>query len=177
MGPLEWEQAQRKAGAASTNVTVGEGDKFYENLDKKNAETFAALSDGGMQARARMGQINRLEGIFANMPQGIEGGFKKIAGDWGIPIGEGTSDIQAASALLEKWSLSSALRVLVLCPMPISRCFGHRFPASSTSQAATSLFSKPCGVFLNTSSRWVSSPMPLLIEKSRQPKGESVSAS
>ncbi|KQW62697.1 hypothetical protein ASD02_00765 [Ensifer sp. Root1252] len=102
LGPLEWEQAQRKAGAGTTNVSVGESDKFYENLDKKNAESFAALSDAGMQARARMGQINRLEGIFANVPQGIEGGFKKIAGDWGIPIGEGTSDIQAASALLEK---------------------------------------------------------------------------
>lgn len=102
LGPLEWEQAQRKAGAGTTNVTVGESDKFYENLDKKNAESFAALSDAGMQARARMGQINRLEGLFANVPQGIEGGFKKLAGDWGIPIGEGTSDIQAASALIEK---------------------------------------------------------------------------
>ncbi|KQX20971.1 hypothetical protein ASD01_29590 [Ensifer sp. Root423] len=102
LGPLEWEQAQRKAGAGTTNVTVGESDKFYENLDKKNAETFAALSETGMQARARIGQINRLEGLFANMPQGIEGGFKKLAGDWGVAIGEGTSDIQAASALLEK---------------------------------------------------------------------------
>ncbi len=102
LGPLEWEQAQRKAGASSTNVTVGEGDKFYEKLDQKNAETFAALSDAGMSARGKIGQINRLEGLFANVPQGIEGGLKKIAGDWGIPIGEGVSDIQAASALLEK---------------------------------------------------------------------------
>lgn len=103
LGPLEWEQAQRKAGANSTtNIVGGEGDKFYQKLDEKNAETFAALSDAGMQARARMGQINRLEGLFANVPQGIEGGFKKIAGDWGVAIGEGTSDIQAASALLEK---------------------------------------------------------------------------
>ncbi|MGT2444469.1 hypothetical protein ACU4I5_18595 [Ensifer adhaerens] len=103
LGPLEWEQAQRKAGANSTtNIVGGEGDKFYQKLDEKNAETFAALSDAGMQARARMGQINRLEGLFANVPQGIEGGFKKLAGDWGVAIGEGTSDIQAASALLEK---------------------------------------------------------------------------
>lgn len=103
LGPLEWEQAQRKAGAnTTTNIVGGEGDKFYENLDKKNAETFAALSETGMQARARIGQINRLEGLFNNMPQGIEGGFKKLAGDWGVAIGEGTSDIQAASALLEK---------------------------------------------------------------------------
>ncbi|MBD9592681.1 hypothetical protein IB270_07540 [Ensifer sp. ENS05] len=103
LGPLEWEQAQRKAGANSTtNIVGGEGDKFYQKLDEKNAEALAALSDAGMQARARMGQINRLEGLFANVPQGIEGGFKKLAGDWGVAIGEGTSDIQAASALLEK---------------------------------------------------------------------------
>jgi hypothetical protein len=102
LGPLEWEQAQRKAGASSTSVTVGEGDKFYENLDKKNAETFAAMSDAGIQARAKLGQIDRLEGLFANVPQGAVGGLKKIAGDWGIAVGDGTSDIQAASALLEK---------------------------------------------------------------------------
>lgn len=102
LGPLEWDMARRKSSAQNTTVNVGEGDKFYENLDKKNAETFAALSDAGMQARARLGQIDRLEGLFANVPQGLEGGFKKLAGDWGVAIGEGTSDIQAASALLEK---------------------------------------------------------------------------
>lgn len=102
LGPLEWEQAQRKAGATTVNNNLGEGDKFYEKLDQKNAETFAGLSDAGMSARSKIGQINRLEGLFANVPQGIEGGLKKIAGDWGIPVGDGTSDIQAASALLEK---------------------------------------------------------------------------
>lgn len=99
---VDFQLAQKKAGAASTNVNVGETDKFYENLDKKNAETFAAMSDSGIQARAKIGQIDRLEGLFANVPQGVEGGLKKIAGDWGVAVGEGTSDIQAASALLEK---------------------------------------------------------------------------
>ncbi|WP_052816979.1 hypothetical protein [Agrobacterium sp. SUL3] len=103
LGPLEWEQSQRKAGASNTtNVVGGEGDKFYQKLDEKNAETFAAMSDAGAQSRAKMGQIDRLENLFANVPQGIEGGLKKIAGDWGVAIGEGTSDIQAATALLEK---------------------------------------------------------------------------
>lgn len=99
---VDFQLAQKKAGAASTNVNVGEGDKFYEKLDQKNAETFATMSDSGIQARAKLGQIDRLEGLFANVPQGVEGGLKKIAGDWGIAVGEGTSDIQAASALLEK---------------------------------------------------------------------------
>ncbi|MGE7367910.1 hypothetical protein ACQKKX_02415 [Neorhizobium sp. NPDC001467] len=102
LGPLEWEQAQRKAGATTVNNNIGEGDEFYKELDKKNAGMFATLSDAGMSARAKMGQINRLETLFANVPQGMEGGLKKIAGDWGIAIGEGTSDIQAASSLLER---------------------------------------------------------------------------
>lgn len=102
LGPLEWEQAQRKAGATTVNNNIGESDKFYEQLDRKNAEMFATLSDGGMQARSKIGQIDRLEGLFANVPQGIEGGFKQLAGEWGVPIGEGVSDIQAASAMIER---------------------------------------------------------------------------
>lgn len=101
LGPLEWEQAQRKSGATNVTTNVGEGDKFYENLDKKNAETFAALSDTGMQARSKIAQIDRLEGLMANAPQGAMGALKQAAGEWGIAT-EGLSDIQAASALLEK---------------------------------------------------------------------------
>lgn len=98
---VDFQLAKKKAGATSVNVGT-EGDKFYEKLDQKNAETFASMSDSGIQARAKLSQIDRLEGLFANVPQGVEGGLKKIAGDWGIAVGEGTSDIQAASALLEK---------------------------------------------------------------------------
>jgi hypothetical protein len=97
----QWQLDNKKASAAQTSVTIGEGDKFYENLDKKNAETFAAMSDGGIQARAKLGQIDRLEALFTNAPQGVEGAMKKIAGDWGIAT-EGLSDIQAAGALLER---------------------------------------------------------------------------
>lgn len=98
---VDFQLAQKKAGASSTNVTVGEGDKFYEKLDQKNAETFASLSDTGMQARSKMAQIDRLEGLMANAPQGAVGALKQAAGEWGIAT-EGLSDIQAASALLEK---------------------------------------------------------------------------
>lgn len=101
LGPLEWEQAQRKASASSTTVNMGESDKFYENLDKKNAETFASLSDTGMQARSKIAQIDRLEGLMANAPQGAVGALKQAAGEWGIAT-EGLSDIQASTALLEK---------------------------------------------------------------------------
>lgn len=98
---VDFQLAQRKAGATNVTTNVGEGDKFYENLDKKNAETFAAMSDAGIQARSKIAQIDRLEGLMANAPQGAVGALKQAAGEWGIPT-EGLSDIQAASALLEK---------------------------------------------------------------------------
>ena len=96
----DWILSQKKAGAASTTVNMGEGDKFYENLDKKNAETFAALSDAGMQARAKLAKVGRLGELLATSPQGPIAALKQAAGEWGINT-EGLSDIQAASSIIE----------------------------------------------------------------------------
>ena len=96
----DWILSQKKAGAASTTVNMGEGDKFYENLDKKNAETFAALSDAGMQARAKLAKVGRLQELLATSPQGPIAALKQAAGEWGINT-EGLSDIQAASSIIE----------------------------------------------------------------------------
>jgi hypothetical protein len=87
--------------AGATNVNVGEGDKFYENLDKKNAESFAAMSDAGVAARQKLINVDELEGLLANAPQGAEGAWKALAGEYGIAT-EGLSDIQAATALINQ---------------------------------------------------------------------------
>jgi hypothetical protein len=101
LGPLEWEQAQRKAGATTVNTNIGEGDKFYENLDKKNAETFSTLSEGGMTGRSRLAQLNNLETIMREAPTGAGARVKLMLGDLGINT-EGLSDLQATRSLLEK---------------------------------------------------------------------------
>lgn len=101
LGPLDWDMARRKSSANSTTINNGEGNQFYKTLDEQNAKTFATLSDGGIQARGKLAQINRLEGLMKNAPQGGIGILKQVAGDWGIPT-EGLSDIQAASALIER---------------------------------------------------------------------------
>lgn len=101
LGPLEWEQAQRKAGAMSVTTNVGEGDKFYENLDKKNAETFSTLSEGGMTGRSRLAQLSNLETIMRDAPTGAGARVKLMLGDLGINT-EGLSDLQATRSLLEK---------------------------------------------------------------------------
>ncbi len=98
---VDFQLAQKKAGAGSTSVTVGEGDKFYENLDKKNAETFATLSDEGVRSRAKMGQIDRLEALLANSPTGAGAAFKQALGEWGIPTAK-LDDIQATQALINE---------------------------------------------------------------------------
>lgn len=90
----------KKAGSSSTNVTIGEGDKFYENLDKKNAETFAMLSEGGVTARGKLNQIDRLESLLSAAPSGMEAGVKQMLGDFGINT-EGLDNIQSTRALLE----------------------------------------------------------------------------
>lgn len=98
---VDFQLAQKKAGAGSTNVTVGEGDKFYENLDKKNAETFASLSDEGVRSRAKMGQIDRLEALLANSPTGAGAAFKQALGEWGIPTDK-LNEIQSTQALINE---------------------------------------------------------------------------
>ncbi|TJU85708.1 MAG: hypothetical protein E5Y10_24405 [Mesorhizobium sp.] len=97
----DWRLQGKKAGATSVVTNVGEGDKFYENLDKKNAETFSALSDEGLRGRGKLAQIDRLEGLMAAAPQGAVGALKQAAGEYGINT-EGLSDIQAAQALINE---------------------------------------------------------------------------
>lgn len=98
---VDFQLAQKKAGASSTNVNVGAGDKFYEELDKKNAATFSSLSEGGMQARGKLAQIDRLEGLMAGAQAGGFARLKQAAGEYGINT-EGLDDIQAAQALINK---------------------------------------------------------------------------
>ena len=98
---LDYQQALKKAGATNVTTNLGEGDKFYENLDKKNAETFSALSETGMQARGKLAQVDRLGALLTAAPQGASAMLKQAAGEYGINT-EGLSDIQAAQALINE---------------------------------------------------------------------------
>ncbi len=101
MSPDQFWATQKKSGATNVTTNVGETDKFYENLDKKNAETFSALSTTGMQARGKLGQIDRLDALLSQSPQGAEGAIKQWLGDLGVKT-EGLDAIQSTRALLEK---------------------------------------------------------------------------
>lgn len=100
-GFFDYQERMRRSGATNITTNVGEGDKFYENLDRKNADTFSALSETGMQARAKAAQIDRLDELLQRAPQGASAMLKQAAGEYGINT-EGLSDIQAAQALINE---------------------------------------------------------------------------
>ncbi|WP_262518867.1 hypothetical protein [Agrobacterium fabrum] len=164
---VDFQLAQKKAGASSVNVGT-EGDKFYENLDKKNAETFAAMSDSGIQARAKLGQIDRLEGLFANVPQGVEGGLKKIAGTGVLLLAMAPATFRQQAPFLRKWFRSNARRGQGRCLTPISRCSALRCLVSSISQAVISLSSRPCAGLPSMRCKWARLPIRLPIELSNR---------
>lgn len=97
----QFQQEQKRAGATNVTTNVGEGDKFYQTLDTKNAETFSTLSEAGVAARSKAGQIDRLDELLTRAPQGAAAMLKQAAGEYGINT-EGLSDIQAAQALINE---------------------------------------------------------------------------
>ena len=98
---VDFQLAQKKASASSTTINNGEGDKFYENLDKKNAESFAALSESGVGGRSRLAQLGQLETLLSQSPSGAEANVKLWLGDMGINT-DGLDGLQATRALIEK---------------------------------------------------------------------------
>lgn len=94
-----WEKV--KVPGTSVTVNNGETDKFYEKLDQKNAETFSAMSDSGIQARSKLGQIDRLDSLLSGTPQGYEAAIKQWLGDIGVKT-EGLDNLQATRAIIEK---------------------------------------------------------------------------
>jgi hypothetical protein len=100
-GLQDWITLGKRAGAASTNVTIGEGNKFYEKLDEKNAELFSTLSSQGVEAQSKAAQIDQLDSLLSAAPSGATAILKQAAGEYGIKT-EGLSDIQAAQALINQ---------------------------------------------------------------------------
>lgn len=98
---VDFQLAQRKAGAPSTTVNTGEGNKFYETLDTANAKMFSDLQVAGVEAGASEPNLGRLESLLAAAPQGATGALKARVGEWGINT-EGLDDLQAATALINK---------------------------------------------------------------------------
>jgi hypothetical protein len=98
--------ARRRAGAAQTNVNVDTGrretpDQMVRGPMLAATGTRAAQQvTTGLSASRNLVRIGRLEELLADTPQGAEGAIVQIAGNFGIPLTEGASDVQAAAALI-----------------------------------------------------------------------------
>lgn len=90
-----------EAGPETVINNGGLTDAFSEAAAKKAADSFSTLIDSGYTAQANAGQLERLEGLLAEAPQGMTGGFTQALGEFGIE-GEGLDEVQAATALINK---------------------------------------------------------------------------
>jgi hypothetical protein len=84
-----------------TVINMGEGDKFYEALDKGQAEMFQTLMTDGVQAGRTNGLVDRLDQLLQETPTGGVAAFTRLAGEVGIDIG-GLGDVQAVEALINQ---------------------------------------------------------------------------
>lgn len=100
-----YDAALSKATAESKGVNVttniAEGDKFFDELDKKNAQMFSTLQENGVQAGASLIKIERMGQLLGQVDTGAGAAFAQIAGNFGI-ASEGLSDIQAAQAIINQ---------------------------------------------------------------------------
>jgi len=83
------------------NNNMGEGSKFYEELDKKAAAMFDTLQTEGIQAGRTLGLINRLDEMIKQTPTGGMAAVTQFAGELGIDLG-GLSEVQAVQALINQ---------------------------------------------------------------------------
>lgn len=97
----QYQSDMKRASANNTTINTGEGNKFYNVLDENNAKTFSGLSETGLQARSNLAQVDQLGKLLETTPTGATAALKQAAGEYGINT-EGLSDIQAATALINK---------------------------------------------------------------------------
>lgn len=73
LGPLDWETAQRKASASSTNVTVGgePGDgNLRKKLDEKTGELWSTYQEQGAISASNAQDFEVLDELMKTAPQG-----------------------------------------------------------------------------------------------------------
>lgn len=80
-------------------VNTGDTNDFFTGLAAAEGENFAGFLTGGQSAARNLNQIDRLEGLLQETPQGLAGASTQLAGNLGIDIGN-ASGVQAAQALI-----------------------------------------------------------------------------
>lgn len=97
---VDFQLAQKKAGASQVNIDQKAEGAFDKKLAEKQAESFDTMATDGMNARADLGVINELGTLMAGKGGTLDGISGTLA-KYGIG-GENMGDIQAAQALINR---------------------------------------------------------------------------
>lgn len=92
-----------KIGGEGTTVNIDQKTEgaFDKKLAEKDAETYSTMSTDGMNAKADLGIIGELDTLLQGQG-GTLTGLQGMLAQRGIDVGEATSDLQAAQALINK---------------------------------------------------------------------------
>lgn len=74
---------------------------FEKKLAELDASAYSDMAKGGMEAKSDLGLVGELEGLLEGQG-GMWTGIKGWAAQRGVDVGESTSDLQAAQALIQK---------------------------------------------------------------------------
>lgn len=99
-----FEQDLELKRAGATNVTVNNaGEKEFEKkVGGAQADMFAEIAKDGIAAKSDLASIGELSANLAKTPGGLAGGLQQFALSWGVPLGEGATEAQAANAIISK---------------------------------------------------------------------------
>lgn len=96
----EFQLESKKAGASQVNIDQKAEGAFDKTLAEKQAATFSAMADEGMNARGDLAVIGELDNLLKGQGGALTG-LSAVAARYGIPV-EGADDLQAANALINK---------------------------------------------------------------------------
>lgn len=99
--PKETKPLVDMSGANFGPQGSGVTDKFYEDLDKQQAQMFGTILNEGMTIPQNLAKVDQLEDLLSRAPSGAEGALKFAAGQFGINT-EGLDELQAAQALISQ---------------------------------------------------------------------------
>jgi hypothetical protein len=98
----EQDLALKQAGA--TNVTVNNAGEreFEKKVGGAQADMFAEIAKDGIAAKSDLASIGELSANLAKTPGGVVGGLQQFALSWGVQLGQGATEAQAANAIISK---------------------------------------------------------------------------
>lgn len=91
-------------GLGGVNVTTNVGgspSNFFQSLGEAEVENYTTMLQQGPVAARTLNQIDQLESLLANTPQGFGAAATAFAGNFGIDLGD-ASGVQAATALINQ---------------------------------------------------------------------------